>query len=700
MAFDPNSDIFQDFLQEAGELLEALNEQLVELESNPDDPETLNAVFRGFHTIKGGAGFLEITPVVQLCHRSEDIFGLIRDGRLVLTEPVMDPILAAVDELNAMFDTLQSGEMPHDAPDNILKQLEAILNPVEGGSESGEEPSQSVVEEKPIEEVKEAVKNETVSAKSDGVDITDLANSDDDITDDEFEALLDQLDTDKGEPAVSIQAVASGVTNELLIPGNPDEDITEDEFEQLLDKLDEHKAPVSAAPVVTSGAVEKSEPAVVPVKSASKPKKVEAKRAEKTGSGDQQKAKSGQQKAKGSQQQTESSVRVDTRRLDDVMNMVGELVLIRNRFENLKQSINSEVVDRAISDLNLLTTDIQEVVMRLRMQPVRKVFSRFPRVVRDLARKLDRKVKLVLVGEETEVDKNLVEELADPLIHLIRNAVDHGIETPDIRKAAGKPAEGTVVLAAEQEGDHILLTIQDDGAGMNPDVIRRLAVERGMMDQETASQLPNRALYNLIFEPGFSTKKEISDVSGRGVGMDVVKTHISQLNGQIEIDSQIGVGTTISIQVPLTLAILPTLMVYIGDQNYAIPLPGIIELFEWHSVEVGSVGGREVVRLRDRTYPLIYASELLGGGRTKSLDQRVLVIELAGHALALVVDQVIGQEEVVIKPLGTLLRGMPGYSGATITGDGRVAMILDVAGMVSKNIGMDYTAFIEEGLAA
>lgn len=338
--------------------------------------------------------------------------------------------------------------------------------------------------------------------------------------------------------------------------------------------------------------------------------------------------------------------------------------------------------------------------MRLRMQPVRKVFSRFPRVVRDLARKLDRKVKLQLVGEETEVDKNLVEELADPLIHLIRNAVDHGVETPDIRLAAGKPAEGTIVLAAQQEGDHILLTIQDDGAGMNPEVLRRLAVERGMMDRDTADQLPNRAVYALIFEPGFSTKKEISDVSGRGVGMDVVKTHINQLNGQIDIDSEIGVGTTISIQVPLTLAILPTLMVYISGQNFAIPLPGIIELFEWHSVEVSQIGGREVVRLRERTYPLLYASELLGGERTQSLEQRVLVIELAGHSLALVVDQVIGQEEVVIKPLGTLLRGMPGYSGATITGDGRVAMILDVASMLEKQIGIDYNALGEEGMAA
>lgn len=662
MSIDFDSDIFQDFLQEAGELLESLNEQLVELESSPDDAEVLNAVFRGFHTIKGGAGFLEITPVVELCHRSEDLFGVIRDGELALTETVMDPVLAAVDELNAMFESLQEHQEPHEAPASILQQLEAILK--------GEGEAAVAV---PVEEAEV----ETITP-SDAVafDIAAAAESDDDITDDEFEAMLDQLDQAPEASSASVEEAP-----QLVISGSPDDDITEDEFEQLLDALEEQAPPAPVEKVVAE------KPVVAKKEAKASPKPKEKSERAPVGGGSSHKT-------------AESSVRVDTRRLDDVMNMVGELVLIRNRFENLKQTISSEVVDRAISDLNLLTTDIQEVVMRLRMQPVKKVFSRFPRVVRDLARKLDRKVKLQLVGEETEVDKNLVEELADPLIHLIRNAVDHGVETPEVRAAAGKPMEGTIVLAAQQEGDHILLTIQDDGAGMNPEILRRLAVERGMMDQETADQLPNRALYNLIFEPGFSTKKEISDVSGRGVGMDVVKTHINQLNGQIEIDSEIGIGTTISIQVPLTLAILPTLMVYINGQNYAIPLPGIIELFEWHSVEVGQVGGREVVRLRERTYPLIFASELLGGERFESNEQRVLVIELAGHSLALVVDQVVGQEEVVIKPLGALLRGMPGYSGATITGDGGVAMILDVASMLDKQLGIDYNAIIEEGMAA
>lgn len=663
MGFDPDSDIFQDFLQEAEELLESLNEQLVDLENSPDDPEVLNSVFRAFHTIKGGAGFLELNPIVTLCHRSEDLMGLARDGKLALTQEVMDPIIAAVDELNAMFESLHAGEEPNEAPAEIVQQLEAILHPDAAPAEP------AVAEEEPQAPEKEEAL----------FDIDAAAESDEEITDDEFEALLDQLEEDGDE---SSAAAEPDVIESLQ--ANPDEEISDDEFEMLLDALQDD-APAAAEEVVSASVAPAEPPA--PVAAAPAPANKSA-------------AAKPRPKKAAVPQKSETTVRVDTRRLDDVMNLVGELVLIRNRFDNLKQTLASDIVDRAISDLNLLTTDIQNVVMRLRMQPVRKVFSRFPRVVRDLARKLDRKVKLQLVGEETEVDKNLVEELADPLIHLIRNAVDHGVETPDVRMAAGKSAEGTVILSAEQEGDHILLTIQDDGSGMNPEVLRRLAVERGMMDQDTADQLPNKALFNLIFEPGFSTKKEISDVSGRGVGMDVVKTHINQLNGQIEIDSEMGVGTTISIQVPLTLAILPTLMVYIGNQNYAIPLPGIIELFELSFVEVSHVGGRETVRLRDRTYPLLYASEMLGKERVHSSDQRVLVIELAGYSLALVVDRVVGQEEVVIKPLGTLLRGMPGYSGATITGDGGVALILDVAGLVSKNIGIDYSAFSEDGLAA
>ncbi|MBT7308203.1 MAG: chemotaxis protein CheA [Gammaproteobacteria bacterium] len=666
MAFDPHSEIFQDFLLEAGELLESLNEQLVELESNPEDSEALNAVFRGFHTIKGGAGFLELTSIVELCHRSEDLFGLIREDKLKLTEAVMDPVLAAVDELNVMFEALQEGVEPEAAPVTIIQQLEAILNP------------SSVAEPEPKPEIQ-------VIAETRG---EAEADENEDISEDEFEALLDRLDGDEDEVG---GASGTEFVTDVLLKGDPEKEFTEDEFDLLLDTLDEETVEVEAVAAVTQVIPESKAAEVLPSEPQSAPPTPPA-------AVEKAEVKKPKQKPSGKTPQhgkSESSVRVDTRRLDDVMNMVGELVLIRNRFENLKQSISSEIVDRTISDLNLLTTDIQEVVMRLRMQPVRKVFSRFPRVVRDLARKLNRKVKLELVGEETEVDKNLVEELADPLIHLIRNAVDHGVEPLNVRMAAGKPAEGTVVLSAEQEGDHILLTIKDDGAGMNPETLRHLAVKRGMMDQETVEKLPDRALYNLIFEPGFSTKKEISDVSGRGVGMDVVKTHINQLNGQIDIDSELGGGTTIAIQVPLTLAIMPTLMVRVGSQVYAIPLPGIIELFEWSFVEVGRVGGREVVRLRDRTYPLIHASELLEEPQTHSAEQRVLIIELAGHALALVVDQVIGQEEVVIKPLGTLLRGMPGYSGATITGDGGVAMILDIASMVSKRAGGDFLAFSE-----
>ncbi|MBT3198066.1 MAG: chemotaxis protein CheA, partial [Gammaproteobacteria bacterium] len=397
MASDPHSEIFQDFLLEAGELLESLNEQLVELESNPEDSEALNAVFRGFHTIKGGAGFLELTSIVELCHRSEDLFGLIREDKLKLTEAVMDPVLAAVDELNVMFEALQEGVEPEAAPVTIIQQLEAILNP------------SSVAEPEPKPEIQ-------VIAETRG---EAEADENEDISEDEFEALLDRLDGDEDEVG---GASGTEFVTDVLLKGDPEKEFTEDEFDLLLDTLDEETVEVEAVAAVTQVIPESKAAEVLPSEPQSAPPTPPA-------AVEKAEVKKPKQKPSGKTPQhgkSESSVRVDTRRLDDVMNMVGELVLIRNRFENLKQSISSEIVDRTISDLNLLTTDIQEVVMRLRMQPVRKVFSRFPRVVRDLARKLNRKVKLDLVGEETEVDKNLVEELADPLIHLIRNAVDHG----------------------------------------------------------------------------------------------------------------------------------------------------------------------------------------------------------------------------------------------------------------------------------
>ncbi|EPJ88378.1 chemotaxis protein CheA, partial [Pseudomonas sp. CFII68] len=384
--------------------------------------------------------------------------------------------------------------------------------------------------------------------------------------------------------------------------------------------------------------------------------------------------------------EAETTVRVDTARLDEIMNMVGELVLVRNRLVRLGLNSQDEAMSKAVSNLDVVTADLQTAVMKTRMQPIKKVFGRFPRLVRDLARQLKKEINLELVGEETDLDKNLVEALADPLVHLVRNAVDHGIESPEEREASGKVRGGKVILAAEQEGDHILLSISDDGKGMDPNVLRAIAVKRGVMDKDAADRLSESECYNLIFAPGFSTKTEISDVSGRGVGMDVVKTKISQLNGSINIYSTKGLGSKIVIKVPLTLAIMPTLMVMLGNQAFAFPLVNVNEIFHLDLSRTNVVDGQEVVIVRDKALPLFYLKRWLvsSAAHVEQGEGHVVILSVGTQRIGFVVDQLVGQEEVVIKPLGKMLQGTPGMSGATITGDGRIALILDVPSMLKR----------------
>jgi two-component system chemotaxis sensor kinase CheA len=364
-------------------------------------------------------------------------------------------------------------------------------------------------------------------------------------------------------------------------------------------------------------------------------------------------------------------------------------VLVRNRLSTLKAAMANEELANAVGNLDVVTADLQVAVMKTRMQPIKKVFGRFPRVVRDLARSLNKEVDLEMIGEDTDLDKNLVEALADPLIHLVRNAVDHGVEGPAEREQAGKPRKGKVILSADQEGDHILLSIEDDGKGMDADVLRRKAVEKGMMDAEAAARLDEKECYNLIFAPGFSTKTEISDVSGRGVGMDVVKTRIAQMNGMVEIDSKLGRGSKIVIKLPLTLAIMPTLMVILGTQPFALPLASVVEIFNLDLKRTNVVDGQQTIRVRERALPLFHLRKWLVRGQYGDPDYsdgsgHVVVVNVGSIQVGLVVDHLIGQEEVVIKPLGSMLQGLEGMAGATITGDGKIALILDVPGLMRK----------------
>ena len=397
--------------------------------------------------------------------------------------------------------------------------------------------------------------------------------------------------------------------------------------------------------------------------------------------------------AKSGAPKPETSVRVDTAKLDDIMNLVGELVLVRNRLSTLRNALEDERMNQAVSDLELVTSDLQSAVMKTRMQPIKKVFGRFPRLVRDLARNLQKEIELEMRGEDTDLDKNLVEALADPLIHLVRNSVDHGIEEPADREMVGKPRGGKLILAAEQEGDHILLTISDDGKGMDAEMLRQKAVEKGLMDRESAARLDEHDCFNLIFLPGFSTKAEISDISGRGVGMDVVKTRISQLNGTIDIESRMGVGTTLKIKVPLTLAILPTLMVKVQGRKFSLPMSVVREIFELDMGRTKVVDGRRVVMVRNKAMPLFFLERWLEGvggvvladeEAPETEEQQVVTVVLGNQAIGFVVDEVIGLEEVVIKPLGAMLQGLPGLAGSTITGDGRIALIVDIPSLIKS----------------
>ncbi|MEA9589848.1 MULTISPECIES: chemotaxis protein CheA [Xanthomonas] len=544
-------DIAADFIVEAQEILDRLGEQLVSLEQAPDEADQLNAVFRGFHTLKGGAGFLAIKPMVELCHAAEETLGMARSGQAVLQAHHFDAAQQSLDYLQAMLDAMGSGEpVPHAPP-----------------------------------------------------------------------SLIAQFDAKSGPPAVKAapKAAAAAAAHD-----------------------DGHAAPAPGA-----------------------------KAAPKAG-------------AKGGAE-AEQTVRVDTKRLDAIVNLIGELVLSRNRLKTLRTRLRDEELDRAVSVLDIATARLQTAVMRTRMQPVSKVFARFPKVARDVARTLSKEVELELVGAETELDRNLVEALADPLVHLVRNAIDHGIESPALREATGKPRSGHVRLSAQQEGDYVSIEIQDDGAGIDPERLREIARNKGLIDAEAAARLSTDECLHLIFMPGFSTKAEVTDISGRGVGMDVVQSRIRELSGQIQIQSELGRGSRFMIRVPLTLAILPTLLVQAGEAVYALPLARVVEVLHAPQTSLGWFDGRAVLDRRSHTLPLIDLRRWLGVPADQPPLLTVVLLQAGETRFGLVVDQVRGREEVVIKPLPRALRGLPGYAGATLIGDGRMALILDVDGLRSSD---------------
>ncbi len=670
MALDLSDEILQDFLVEAGEIIEKLGEQLVDLENHPSDSELLNSVFRGFHTVKGGAGFLSIDPLVEICHRTEDLFNDLRSGKLKITAKLMDSVQEAYESITVMFESMNSGQMP-DAPD--AKLIAALDSHIKGElvAATPEKNAAPIVEAAP----------ELVPAG-----LTDEA-ADGDITDSEFEALLDSMAVDKSTSSDS-------------------DDISDEEFEKLLDDI--HGAPSAIAteqsdspPIAISAphvGDEGSESATI-IDDSEFEKLLDSlhgsgqapgKISPSTSEGSQA-ASSSKEPAKKSA--TDVMVRVNTQHLDEIMNLVGELVLVRNRLAILQQPLEDKEISKGVATLDLVTSDLQTAVMRTRMQPIKKVFGRFPRVVRNMARSLGKEIDLVLIGEDTGLDKNLVDALADPMVHLVRNAVDHGIELPSDRELASKDRKGTVTLSARQEGDHILLMVEDDGKGMDPDSLKESALKKGLIDTELASRMTDQQAFDLIFYPGFSTKQAITDISGRGVGMDVVKSSLNQLNAVIEIRSEKGVGSTFMIRAPLTLAILPTLMVVVGDQRFAFPLDTVHEILDLEIDHMRVIDNQDMMMVRGKAMPLFFLRRWLMNGIGSS-DQvetygEIVTVKIGSQLIGFVVDQLVGQEEVVIKPLGEFVESLPSFAGATIGGDGKIALIFDVMGM-AKNYAHSY----------
>ncbi len=628
-----DSELRDDFLVEAGELVQRLGEQLIELEASPHDRELLNAVFRVFHTVKGGAGFLGIEPMVQLCHCAEELLNDARNGKLVLNSAHMDALLEALDLLNGMMAALASGAAMSPPPQALLERLQPVVETV-AGNEAKAKPARSA---DPIEAEFEALLD-TLYGQGGAPGASKHASNN--IDDDEFESLLDTLHGKGAAPGAKPEVVEK-------------KDISDDEFEALLDSLHgQGGVPGQAAAPV---------PAPAPAPVAAAPATVSA----------EPRANASTKPA------AETTVRVDTTRLDALVSRAGELVLLRNRLLSLASRSDNESLAAMAGDLDRVSDDLQNAVLGMRMQPVGRLFQRFPRIVRDLARQLGKDIELITEGEDTDLDRSLVEALADPLIHLLRNAVDHGLEDPAGRERAGKPRKGKVKLSASQRGERIVISVSDDGRGMDPDVLRRKAVEKGVIDAAQAARLSEVECYELIFRPGFSTAAQISDISGRGVGMDVVKTRVAELGGTLQVHSRLGSGSTLELTVPLTLAILRVLMVRVGDRLFALPLGNVSEVFELQPQHDHMLDGRRVAAHRGRALVLGDLADWAGTGGAGG--RNVVVLHVGHMHLGCLVHEVIGREDVMVKPLGPLFEGVPGVAGATVTGDGRLALVLDLA---------------------
>ncbi|GHQ50092.1 chemotaxis protein A [Helicobacter pylori] len=670
---DDLQEIMEDFLIEAFEMNEQLDQDLVELEHNPEDLDLLNRIFRVAHTIKGSSSFLNLNILTHLTHNMEDVLNRARKGEIKITPDIMDVVLRSIDLMKTLLVTIRdTGSDTNNGKENeieeAVKQLQAITSQnLEGAKEGTKEAPKKENEKEAKKEAKEENTEENQENKAKAPTAENSASDN---------PLADEPDLDYA---------------------NMSAEEVEAEIERLLNKRQEADKERRA---------QKKQEAKQEVTPTKETPKTETPKAPKTET--KAKAKADTEENKAPSIGVEQTVRVDVRRLDHLMNLIGELVLGKNRLIRIYGDVEErydgekflEELNQVVSSISAVTTDLQLAVMKTRMQPVGKVFNKFPRMVRDLSRELGKSIELIIEGEETELDKSIVEEIGDPLIHIIRNSCDHGIEPLEERRRLNKPETGKVQLSAYNEGNHIVIKISDDGKGLDPVMLKEKAIEKGVISERDAEGMSDREAFNLIFKPGFSTAKVVSNVSGRGVGMDVVKTNIEKLNGIIEIDSEVGVGTTQKLKIPLTLAIIQALLVGVQEEYYAIPLSSVLETVRISQDEIYTVDGKSVLRLRDEVLSLVRLSDIfkVDAILESNSDVYVVIIGLADQKIGVIVDYLIGQEEVVIKSLGYYLKNTRGIAGATVRGDGKITLIVDVGAMMdmAKSIKVNITTLMNE----
>jgi two-component system chemotaxis sensor kinase CheA len=613
-------ELMQDFLTEASELLSDVDSKLIDLEKQPHDRDLLNIIFRGFHTIKGGAGFLNATELVTLCHLTENLFDNLRNGELVLNVDLMDAIFAATGEVRLMFDALAQFRQPEAAPSHLIIALHAALN------------GEDVVVEMQVDMIESAAGNSPSSSGA-GPDWPVL-----------YQALVapSSVQVQAGYDAISDSAPPSQASTETPLPPAGEVETSPPELRSFGRRATD--IPGNKAPTVGRRETEAGK---------------------------------------------DNTIRIDTDRLDQVLNLSGEIGLTKNRLTHLRTNIlqgRSDAVtllalDESVSQLDMLVVNLQNAVMKTRMQPIGRIFNKYPRLARDLARQLGKDVELVLSGEETEIDKAMIEALNDPLVHLIRNAVDHGVESSELRAAMGKAAKSLVYLSAQQEGGHIIIRITDDGKGMRPEVIRNKAIEKGIISADSASSLDDEQSLSLILLPGFSTKEEISSVSGRGVGMDVVKSNIEKLSGTIGITSVPGKGSEFTISLPLTLAILPVLLLRLCNQSFAVPLSLVRETLSVSPNDLQQIAGKATMVVRGEVLPVLSLASLIGWDQTGKPEMGVLM-QIDKNSFILLADGVAGHDDVVIKSLDTFRP--KGVAGVTMSSEGEIILILDIKELLGE----------------